>query len=351
MAQRNHYLTLDGLRGVAALAVVLLHAGSQIHAELAPAGYLAVDLFFVLSGFVIANAYEGRLATGLSFREFSWIRIQRLYPLYLAGLVLGLGYSLMAVRGGWGGAMSLPQTAGAFVIGLFMLPTPQAISGVSLLFPLNLPAWSLLFELIANAVYALGAHRLGNRAMIALVAVSAVGVAATAAVVKQVAGGAYWHDILIGYPRVFFAFFGGVVLFRLLRDQPVRTSNPAVLGALAGLAALLLLGRPGPWHDALLVIVVFPLLVALCTRIQPSGRLGAVCTWLGAISYAIYVIHSPLLLWIDLCVDHFELDRFGPAVSIVLRIVPAVVAAVVADRFWDIPVRQWLRRRPRLSAA
>jgi peptidoglycan/LPS O-acetylase OafA/YrhL len=151
------------------------------------------------------------------------------------------------------------------------------------------------------------------------------------------------------FPRVFFAFFAGVLLFRLLRGGKARVANLPVFGALVALAALLVLGKPGAWHDTLMVIGVFPLLVALCARIQPTGRLAALCTWLGTTSYAVYVIHSPMLGWAMLVITHLNLDHVSVGLSVALRMLLVVVAAVVADRLWDIPVRQLLRSRPRVS--
>src|SRR6185437_6209521 len=85
-AGRHAYATLDGLRGVAALAVVLYHYASDL---IAPHGYLAVDLFFAMSGFVIASAYEAKLKDGLDVRGFLGIRAKRLAPLWMLGAIVG----------------------------------------------------------------------------------------------------------------------------------------------------------------------------------------------------------------------------------------------------------------------
>src|SRR5205085_12699808 len=101
LADRRVFHTLDGLRGIAALAIVLRHCDGFFGADVLPGSYLAVDLFFVLSGFVIAFAYEDRLASGLSAWRFAWVRVVRLYPLYVLGIALG---GLVAIGdGGWTG--------------------------------------------------------------------------------------------------------------------------------------------------------------------------------------------------------------------------------------------------------
>ena len=79
---------LDGLRGIAALVVVLLHIPQFIKDDTFPEGYLAVDLFFVISGVVIRQAYEHRLESELSVWRFAWLRIVRLYPLYMLGAMI-----------------------------------------------------------------------------------------------------------------------------------------------------------------------------------------------------------------------------------------------------------------------
>src|ERR1700679_45238 len=153
---RRKYHTLDGIRGVAAIMVLVFHAGSYFGAlgiQISKSeSYLAVDLFFVLSGFVIAEAYAKRLSKGPSAVDFMKIRVIRLYPLYLLGLLIGTVFILGHLRLG---DNSLNQWSGSilakdFLCALFMLPTPFSSS----LYPINLPSWSLLFELIVNGLYA-----------------------------------------------------------------------------------------------------------------------------------------------------------------------------------------------------
>ena len=169
MAERpNERLTFDvlnGLRGVAAIAVVNMHMSAYfgiVHsANVAP----AVDFFFVLSGFVISYAYEGKLASGLFWNRFFVARIIRLYPLYLIGLILG---GLVV----W--FLEHPVNPARFFstlgLNLFMLPYPLAMdANTTPLFPINFPAWSLFVELVANLVYAALAPRLSNRLLAVIV--------------------------------------------------------------------------------------------------------------------------------------------------------------------------------------
>ena len=135
-AGRTIFHTLNGMRGVSALAVVLFHAEALAGTQMAPGGYLAVDLFFVLSGLVIAHAYEGWLLQTLTPIAFMRHRLIRFYPLYLLGLVLGVGLMTLEILVSPPAVLTPGQVTGATVAGLAFLPAPFGTS----LYPLNVPA-------------------------------------------------------------------------------------------------------------------------------------------------------------------------------------------------------------------
>jgi peptidoglycan/LPS O-acetylase OafA/YrhL len=114
---RPHFNTLDGIRGLAAILVVIFHAEQFFGARPFPKSYLAVDVFFLLSGAVVANAYEHRLQSDMSLARFTWLRIVRIYPLYLLGTVLGVVAVIVA---GSKLDASLPLLLGGAVL---LLPT------------------------------------------------------------------------------------------------------------------------------------------------------------------------------------------------------------------------------------
>jgi peptidoglycan/LPS O-acetylase OafA/YrhL len=151
-------VALDGLRGLAALAVALFHAAIFFPAltVIAPAnGYLAVDFFFVLSGFVLAHAYSERFAKGMTACAFMGRRLRRLYPLYLLSLALWLP---LGIRGLMSRTLDPRQTIIAAVAALLYLPAPQSF----LVYPLNPPTWSLFYELAANLFFAVIGRRGGS---------------------------------------------------------------------------------------------------------------------------------------------------------------------------------------------
>jgi peptidoglycan/LPS O-acetylase OafA/YrhL len=150
----RRYGTLDGIRGVAALSIVTFHEGPWL-GQLSPrAGYLAVDLFFVLSGFVIAEAYEGRLSEGsMTTLGFLKTRAIRFYPLFVAGIILGCGEPAMSLALHRGYIVPVEHDAWwSLVPGLFMLPCPPFASSTAL-YPLDSVFWSLLFEMLVNVLF------------------------------------------------------------------------------------------------------------------------------------------------------------------------------------------------------
>ena len=165
----RRFLTLDALRGVGAIAVMGGHAGIILNAYMPPFMYLAVDMFFVLSGFVLAHAYDGKFADGMSVPSFLRARIARLYPVYLIGLVLGL----VSVAFANIHALSPGRALLSFFFGIFALPSPP-MGALGALFPLNGPFWSLFFEFwVANLIFALFWRQLQGRLLWAMILGSA----------------------------------------------------------------------------------------------------------------------------------------------------------------------------------
>lgn len=283
---------LNGLRGVAAITVVNMHMSNYfgvVHsANVAP----AVDFFFVLSGFVIAYAYEGKLTSGLLWRDFFQARVIRLYPLYLIGLFLG---ALVV----W--FLEHPANPARFFatlgLNLFMLPNPVAMDATTTpLFPLNFPAWSLFVELVANLTYAALVPRLGNRLLAVLVGIGFLGLVATGLAAGTLDEGTQRLQILGGLARVTFSFFTGVALHRLWAVRPTRFHlHPAILFVLLPLPLLLKPSAPFGWLYELAVLTLYmPAMVWLGTGSHPGGVWRPISVALGALSYPLYMVHAPV---------------------------------------------------------
>jgi peptidoglycan/LPS O-acetylase OafA/YrhL len=324
-ATSQRFATLDGLRGIAAVMVMFYHAAPNSPLA-APAGYLAVDVFFALSGLVIAHAYEGRLRAGLTPREFAWLRLARVYPMYLAGAVLG------AVLVGFKPAS------------LLMIPD---FSG-HWLYPANTPMWSLLFELIVNILFGLVALKVHWRGIVAILALSGGWLVWSAlGPCGSLAGCGYKDWIWLGLPRTVFSFTLGVAMFRLMGQLAVRRRTTwlgwLLLPVLAG--TMMLKPIAAVWWELACVFVIFPSLLWFGARWELPRPKAALA--LGNLSYPLYCIHAPLL-W-----------AAGVAGLAIAPVCAALVAtAWVLDLWVDRPARTALaglvKRRfaaPELAAA
>ncbi|MBQ9286290.1 MAG: acyltransferase, partial [Bacteroidaceae bacterium] len=175
IAQKDHYVVLDGLRGVAALMVLVFHVFDACSSNPIPHGYLAVDMFFVLSGFVIGYSYDDRWQQGLTIGRFFRRRLIRLHPMVLMGGFIGAVVFLVQGRTMWDGTVvSWGMTLLSVLCGMLLLPALPGsaieVRGFGEYFPLNGPFWSLFYEYIGNICYALLLRRLSNR-WLAVVAV------------------------------------------------------------------------------------------------------------------------------------------------------------------------------------
>jgi peptidoglycan/LPS O-acetylase OafA/YrhL len=320
------------MRGVAAIVIMLIHMGG-LPAHVLPGGYLAVDFFFALSGFVLAHAYAERKIT---FGAFLRARGIRLYPLYLAGLILA------AVAASITG-MSPIRLMTAFGIELFFLPAPVAPD----LYPLNPPAWSLFFELVANAAWFPIRRFLRGGVALTVLLIGTCAVLATDAVNGAVNAGPYWNDIAGGFARVLFSFAAGVLVYRLWGHIKLQPRPPSWLVAVA-LLLVLTLPMPRQVFDPIAVLILMPALVLAGASCGSAGRVSAwIQRQLGAASYAVYVLHFPVILVTDyLFVSTGFLRRLGvihpSIVTTPLTVVLVVGLALLLDWFYDRPLRRRL---------
>jgi len=179
---KQHFEILDGLRGIAALAVVTFHfmemAYSDYSQNFIGHGFLAVDFFFCLSGFVIGYAYDDRIGK-MGVVEFFKSRLIRLHPLVILGSVLGLLTFLFDPFGGHPELYSAGKIALIFVCSIFLIPFPVISERAFNFFGLNAPAWSLFWEYVANIIYAFILCRLSRRWLLILTILAAFGLCFT----------------------------------------------------------------------------------------------------------------------------------------------------------------------------
>ena len=297
--ETTHFDALHGLRGIAAVLVMLGHFSELTarHLDLAPSGFLAVDLFFLLSGFVIAHAYDEKFRTGMSFWKFAEARIIRLYPLYFAAIgVFMVGVGAVVATQGLSSYSRLDLLA-SLGFSLLFLPTPPSLSvGPDVLFPLNGPAWSLFYELVANAVFAALALRLARRSLAAIFSLGFLALAIMAWQGFSLGGGAHWDGTIVAPARITFSFFLGVYLRRYATGES-RDGNLYIPFLLALCAGLMIFRPAGnaQLYDLAIIVLVWPWLVLTASRLRLSGFWHAFALFSGNISYAIYALHTPLI--------------------------------------------------------
>lgn len=346
----SHFETLDGLRGVAAFAVVCLHMRDLIGGYLTPSSaYLAVDFFFCLSGFVICHAYQRRLQSDLGLRDFAALRIARLAPLYLLGMGLGLMTAVLAVMMGKGEVRESAVDSLVGIVGFLGLPAPSY--GVShALFPLNVPAWSLFFEIIANGFFAVFLkYGFRNRLGIyfGLAAIALIG---SAFFLGSLDGGNDWRTALVGLARVAWGFPAGCLVYALWKRRLLSDWSGGSWAVYPLLGFLLFVDLPPEFRalfDGSMALLICPLLILWAAYRQPAGMVGRIEREIGAMSYAIYIVHVPLgFLYAALIARLFGVPASDLAPLGGLLFLPLLlVFAWLADRYFDAPVRGYFKAK------
>ncbi|MDF8334127.1 acyltransferase family protein [Novosphingobium cyanobacteriorum] len=276
---------LDGLRGIAAIFVLMLHFDdlSGVRGVFAH-GYLAVDFFYMLSGFVLVAPIEAAPRQNSALR-FMVARVARLWPLMALGVLLGIATHASA----WGFAPVLPLIAMA----LFHVPR---LDGNAMTFPLNQPQWSLEVELAANAAHLLLLRRLSVTGLLLISASCWIVLLPVSLREGSMQLGSQGDDWIYGFVRAGFAYPLGVVLGRHCFTATRRATHWLVAPALL-LAVLLLPSLPG-LPDALmdlLALLVFPAVLAAGALANVPPGIAQRFSWLGGISFPLYATHFPIL--------------------------------------------------------
>jgi peptidoglycan/LPS O-acetylase OafA/YrhL len=338
---KRHYMALDGLRGVAALLVAANHTRITFELPTFAHSYLAVDFFFILSGFVIADAYEERLRNGMSFGRFSLVRAIRLYPMIAISALLGIA----AIA-----ATSAVPTTSILASGLaavLVLPFPERVHGLHGLWPINPPEWSLFWEILINVAFAIFLFRLTRIGLVAFTLLGALSLAAAARHFDTLEVGFSLWNLWGGLARVLFGFVAGLALNRwhCSGGLPVFKTNIWVLAAVLVACLVFPLSVHKGAFDLAAVLILFPVIVVAGVS---AGAEGALWRWSGRISYPLYLIHGPVLLLISIGIlDHSTIQREAavPAVLILY-----VGVAIFLTKFYDEPTRYFLGKWARLRS-
>ena len=372
---KNHFEILDGLRGVAAITIVVFHVfetfnGGNHQSQIINHGYLAVDFFFLLSGFVIGYAYDDRW-NKMSLKDFFKRRLIRLHPMIVMGMTIGaIAFYFSASPNVFPHINEVPvgKLILVMLIGYTLLPVPTSmdIRGWQEMHPLDGPAWSLFFEYVANILYALFIRRFSNTLLAVFVFISGVALIHFSVTTLHtiyydgvqclggdVIGG--WsltpEQLRIGITRLLYPFFAGLLLSRIYK--PMRINHAFIWCSLLTLVFLSIprLGDNNSlWmnglYDSLTIVFVFPFIVFLGASGEVKGKImNKICKFFGDISYPIYIIHYPLIyIYTAWVVDN------KPSVSQAwlggtVLFAASVTIAYASLKLYDIPVRKWLTHR------
>lgn len=360
LTSKPHFPILDGLRGVAALMVVAFHI-CEAHStspldQIMNHGYLAVDFFFLLSGFVIGYAYDDRWGK-MKVKNFFMRRLIRLQPMVVMGMIIGAVCFYLQASSLWPliNNTSVWKMLLIMFIGFTMIPVPPSmdIRGWQETYPLNGPGWSLFFEYIVNILYGLFIRKFSKLALSILVFISACFLLQLAISKGDVIGG--WSlepkQLHIGFSRVFYPFFAGLLLFRIGKLANIK--NAFLWCSLLVIVVFSIPRIGGSQHlwmnglyDSLSIILVFPFIIFLGASGEIRSSMGKrTCKFLGDISYPIYITHYPLIyIYTAWVYDHKISFQKGLPVGI-LVFVSAIIIAYACLKLYDEPVRQWLQKK------
>ncbi|MBO5974299.1 MAG: acyltransferase [Paludibacteraceae bacterium] len=372
--QKPHYEFLDGLRGVAAILVLIYHIfegfafaesvngdGNGIITTLNH-GHIAVDFFFILSGFVISYAYDDRWAK-MNLGEFFKRRLIRLHPMLVAGAVIGaIAFFAIGCKTWSGGVTPTGWVITAMLLTMFMIPaipgSPYEVRGNGEMFPLNGPMWSLFFEYIGNIVYALIIRRLSTKVLTILTIL--LGIAHAYFFVGDVSDydsvGVGWTidnvNFWGGFVRMLFPFSVGMLLSRTFKPRKVKGSF-----WICSLMLITIFSVPyitkisnislNSLYEVICIAIIFPFIVWLgaCGQNEHlyTERLNKL---LGDISYPLYIVHYPIMYIFYKWLIEKKLYTFSETwIESSIVVTSSILLAFAFLKFYDEPVRKYLSKR------
>lgn len=364
LESKSHYEILDGLRGVASILVVAFHVlesytGGDRFVQIINHGYLAVDFFFLLSGFVVAYAYDDRWGK-MTLWDFCKRRLIRLQPMIIMGSIIGAALFYLQTSGIFPliSQTSVWKMLLVMVVGFTLIPLPISmdIRGWQEMHPLNGPAWSLFFEYIANLLYALVIRKLSKKALAVLVFLFACLLVHYLLMgpTGDLIGGWSLNEaqLNVGFTRLLFPFFAGVLLCRM--GKLIRIKGAFWLCSLV-IVIILSVPRIGGsahlWmnglYESFSIIILFPLIISIGAGSEIKNRKSIkACKFLGDISYPLYITHYPLIYIYTAWVadNKIPLGWHGLSVGLLL-LIASVCIAYACLKLYDEPLRNSLKKR------
>ena len=349
----ERYVVLDLMRGLAALAVLVFHI-SYMLGSFSPGmdkGYLAVDFFFVLSGFVISANYHVTVRPTIAWTTFLAARFARLWPLFILSTLLGAVVVVMKLSRD-SGFFDVQGVFRSLALNCAMLPSFFQVYGVDRLFIFNGASWSVFFEFVVNLVFFAVLRGLSLKPLIALSTVFAGLLIFVAQAHGSLDGGWSAATFNIGAVRVLFGFTAGMATYALSRQMQFRIIGWLGATVVLGLCFCLSLVffASGNWLvECALVILGFPLLVLLASRCELTGLTALLGGRLGDISYSVYLLQTPVMLFVagaSQVLIGRKIAEFAPVSGLVF-IIGMLGLSYLSWRYFEVPARDYLRLRLR----
>jgi peptidoglycan/LPS O-acetylase OafA/YrhL len=345
---RTYFLPLDALRGIASAAILYFHTFWLYGLPTNAHGYLVVDFFFLLSGFVITHCYQQQMADrSLDLPRFFSIRLTRLYPLYLLGFAIAVAHYLLTT------AFHRRSDTNLMALGfeLFLLPSVYAARRTAL-FNDNNPAWSLFYELLANLFHILFFRDLSKVKLGISLAVSFVLYVYFCFLfgpdygAKPGPGG----FVLCGAFRVLFPYLAGVTLYRIWEKR--KHAIPRLSFFLMALPLVLLNFVPAMqahiadvFFAVFNVALLFPAIILLGANSTFPSAWKMPMKIMGELSYPIYILHFPFIGIFLQTLNNLLPAWLTPPWEGILVLLSFIPFAFLASRRYDIPLRQAIQRK------
>lgn len=346
----KRFITLDFYRGVAAIFILMRHT-LEFSGFNPYTSYLAVDLFYLISGFVFVPSTGDKLLSGKIDAKGAIIgRIIRLYPLYFLSIALAGFFWIIGARHGVNIA-GQPYWQ-AWLMSLTMGPNFFA---PMYMFQINGPAWYLFVDIVGVIFFAFTYKYLKNWALGLIVLISGVILIWAAFHIDPRGGldlGWVKNNLQYGFCRFAFSFTLGMLLYRILRNGFFEKQYNLpwlgiILCALMGYS--MCIQKFTPTIDALIslfcVIILYPSLLIIGTKVDFGGILAKITDFLSPISYTIYVLQLPFitLAFFVLKLNHLNVREIAPWGEFVMQIF-MISFAVFANKYYDAPVRGFLNK-------
>jgi len=345
---KQNFLTLDGMRGIAAIFVLIFHTSSYWGGFTFYHSYLAVDMFFLLSGFVIGHAYEDKLNRGtITTKDFVLIRLVRLYPMYfIAGFFALVVFLFKYLFDQSEASNYLSSLISSYVLMVFFLPS--SLAGGIYFFPLNGPCWSIFYELIINFIYAFFRLKLNNKTILSIIFMLACLMVGLAFLHGKLDAGNTWRytSIAAGLTRSGFGIFLGIYLNRGGKNFCQNLILPSWIVIILMSLVLMMpdLKSINGLFDLCAVFLIFPFCLVVAARCKSGEFMGTVFKLLGQASYPVYLLHVPISSLFYILGFGLLIERYAPLSGISL-IIFLIYFSIQLEKIYDLPTRKYLISR------